>query len=612
MVILLFLAAASSRASLDSGPDNTILLSSFENVLVVDSFAIAVATQGVAVYQYDNDSAAFDFKDQLLLKFTQATMKRFGDTLVVNADKRILYFVDISSLPRLTLVGRVDVGQDFGDFTVHGTDLYVSEWFQGIWRYHLHDYNSATFADSSMKGILVSQLQITNDTMYVLDEYNGILRYDLGGFGFGQFIDYLYVPFRVSSFVQYDSLFCLLLRTGGVYFGDFDESGGKIVDSIPSIPTPLRAYVTHAQLLVLTQRQMFKVDRTDFSSITAVDIPDQKLDGDLFHMDSDDYLLLPGLEGGLSLFNLATGASPLEGLYRSGMLSDLFIYQDRLFTSGLGNPVDVWKICDSTQVHHDYTVLPEIGSTSFMAHNGDSLIVLYPDFQKIGVILNSLNPDSLSLENAFSVGSTPVRSLQLARNRIHKFETLIVDRPDYLDAYILADSGYVTYINRWGFIDKVVCSQVVDTFLYVVLAKRELLVYSITKDFTRHLVADVGLSGTTLSLYAHNDQLYIFGTDRLTVLDISDPPSIHPDTSIDLPFRVTEFGGIRRQPVYCRTGWNHGVQSCHCLSDPGRAWWGERKSDSGGGWRPGRLRRKRRVSLQSAPDLARTPRSRRR
>jgi hypothetical protein len=546
LIIGLLLSAATCRANLDSGPDKTILLSSFDDVMMVDSFAVAVATKGIAVFQYNSDSSLFEFKDQLFIPFTSATMKRFGDTLVVNTDNHKLYFVDISTLPSPTILGSVDIPQDFGDFALRGEDLYVSEWFDGVWRYRLNGLSSAAFADSSMKGILVSQLDISDDTLYVLDEYNGVLRYDLSGPGFGRFIDYLYVPFRVSSFEKYDSLFCLLLNSGGVYFGNFDEHGGAIVDSIPDIPTPLRAYQTDSLLVVLTQRQMFEIKRSDFTNITTVDIPYNKIDGDLFASDSTQYLVLPGLEGGLSLFSLCDMEPPVQGLFRWGLIADMFIYDHRLFTSGTANPVDVWQIGDSARITHDYAVLPYITSTNHMTHNGDSLVVEYPEYNKVGVILNSLNPDSLSLENAFSIGADPVRSLQLTRTRLHNFETLIVDRPEYLDVFILADSGYVTYINQWNFIDRVVSSTVVDTFLYVALAKRTILVYAIRKDFTLKYLTDFGLSGTALSMYPHNNELYVFGTDRMAVLDISDPPAIHSDTVIYVPFGVVnaqEYGG---------------------------------------------------------------------
>ncbi len=541
ILLLVLVGAAPSYSQLDTMPDNTILLNSFDAVLMVDSFAVTITTRGVAVLQYDRDSSLFEFKSQLFFDFTEATMKRYGDTLVVNADNQRLYFLDLSGLPHLTYLGSVDLGRKFADFTVYNDDVYISEWFDGVWRYHLDGLSSASFADSSMMGILVSQLEVQNDTLYVLDEYNGILRYDISGTGFGEFVDYLYVPFRVNSFLNYGSQICLLLNSGGASFGDFSQPGGRIVDSIPGVPSMLKAYKTDALLLLLAQRQMYIFNRSDFTQRAVVDIQDYKLEGDFFNVNYEQFIVLPGSNGGLSLFDLTNNNPPQQGLYRSGVVADMFVYGDHLYTSGSASPVDVWKIGDSAHVTHEYAIRPDINATSLMAHNGDSLVVLYPGYDKIGVILNASNPDSASLENTFSVGAAPVRSLQFVDSRWPNWSVLVVDRPDYLDVYVLTDSGYVTYINRWNFIDRIQDYAVKDTFLYVVLFKRVLMTWAIHKDFTLTLVSGMGLYGNSFKTFVHDNQLLVFGTDRVSVIDITDPPNMFTDTVIYLPLQVTDL-----------------------------------------------------------------------
>jgi len=367
--VLLMALAAAAWPTNDRFPDYTLLWNRFTSVMVIDGYAIALSPDGVVVCEYLSDHAIFVQAGQLFLDDYPLAMKAYGDLLVVKTlDERLLY-VDIGHLPEISALGQFDPGVPFADFILEGQNLYISAWFEGVWRFTLDGFNSAQFADSSMKGILVSQLHLENDTLYVLDEYNGIMRYDVSNGSLNGFVDYLYIPVRASGFSHDDALLLISAAGSGVLLGEFGHVGSGIIDSIGGLPAPQRTLFTDSAYVFVSDRLVTLVDRSDYDQRLTIPIGDDLVDGDLIVLDGVYNMLLPGAEGGLVLYSLEDFVGPVVAFDRPGPVSDVLLYANRLFTGGRANPVDVYTVGPETEPRLNYTIGDGLTNVADMDNN---------------------------------------------------------------------------------------------------------------------------------------------------------------------------------------------------------------------------------------------------
>lgn len=538
---LLFICfmSSSAKAKLDTLPDFAMLVSDVKGITFVNNYAVAVTNEGLAVFQYDSNLTKFVYQDQIFLRFNNASMKVYDSVLVVNVDNEKLYFYDLTQLPALINLGVINFKGTFGDFIIKGNDLYVSRWFDGVWRYYLTDFNHAQFVDSSMKGILVTQLEEVNDTLYVLDEYNGLLRYDLSTGGFGSFINYLYVPLQVASFIKYDSLFCLLLKTGNVYFGDFNKTGSMIVDSIINIPSLQKAYVTDSLLILVGNRQINYFNRSDISNRKFINVHNTLFDGGFFIYQNQYYFVLPNLEDGVTMYDLNDNFSPHQGLEHGGGIADMLIYDSKLFISGNDDPVEVYRIDDSSRVSYDYTIYDLLNSSGKMTHNGDTLFTFYPNISRVALITKSTNQDSLFLENSFYFGGWPLKQIIYNQEKIGDFHSIMLVGNSDIDIYTISDSGFIDYASQLNIGDNYV--SVKDSFMYITSYKDILMVYKIDSNFNIDYENDISLQGyVPHQSIVYGNKLILLETDKMDIVNISSPPDIFIDTTFLLPFQVSD------------------------------------------------------------------------
>jgi len=538
----LWLLVSSPRAEFDSIPDYTIMRSSIDAVTIVDSFALAVSNEGVTLFKFSDTSAQFSFVDQLYLDIDGGRMKRFGDRLVLKSADNRLSFFDISNLPELTYLGATEFDRMFADFVIDGSQVYLAAWFDGVRLYDMPTIGQAQFVDSSLKGILVTQIDIDGGVLCALDEYNGIVRYNLQSDAIGPARDIMYVPKRGTSFIHYDSLFAIVTYDG-VLFGDFGGATPQIVDSVTGIAAPRKIFLTDRKLVLLSDRTMWLLDRDELQVSDSLILEDNLADGDLFVINDQDHLILPSSIGGMTVFNLDDASVPYQGVYRAGHVSDLLIYNQKLFTGGVSNPVDVYAIGDSAHVLHEYSIFPELDSVTAMAHWQDTLMILYPGFNKIAEVLRSTEADEYHLERSMTVPADGVREMKFVEQKFGENRLLTIRRQDVIDVYGFSDLGYIDMLNQWTFFGSVQTLATRGSYVYVATSTRQVIECEISEEIDLMYRSTIGLSGLANDVVVVGDQLIVFQWDLMYQIDISVPGAMElVDEVVSLPYPVVDAG----------------------------------------------------------------------
>ena len=528
---------------IDPLPDQTLLWNGFHAVTIVDSFALALSSEGIVVSRYDRGSSNFVQVQQLFLDDEPVRMKVRDELLLVQTMRDSLLVIDIGHLPNMAQLGAVDIGLPPSDFDIHGQDLYVSAWFAGILRFTIDEHNEIRFADSSIKPILVTQVEVSGDTLYGLDEYNGIIRYDVAGSGFGRFIDYLFVPQRAARFGHVDDEFVIAAINGGILFGRFGQPGSGIVETADGGPSVVKILVTDNRFVFVGDRVVELMDRADHSQRTTFAIDDDRPDGDLFFLDDVPNLVLPGRTDGLVMYPLDEPAQSRAAYYRPGPVQGLSLYAGRLYTGGRTNPVDVFSLESWRQTPRlDFTVYPALQDVAALDHNGDSLIVLYRGLNKIAFITSSSDPDEYYLESSISVDSDDAVDMEYLPAWLNDGSAVMVSGPYSVSIYQIDDSTGIAHGVTWRFIGEVLDVATADSLLYVSTGKNAIGIYRVNDDLSLTWCHQIDLAIPAFELQAENRQLTYYTYNDMIYVDCSDP--VFPVEEAVIPLTLPVTNGV--------------------------------------------------------------------
>ncbi|MCK4301698.1 MAG: T9SS type A sorting domain-containing protein [candidate division Zixibacteria bacterium] len=547
--VLLVALAAPAWPSDDRFPDYTLLWNRFTSVMVVDGYAVALSPDGVVVCEYLPEHAMFVQAGQLFLDDYPLAMKAYGDLLVVKTlDERLLY-VDIGHLPEISTLGQFDPGVPFADFLLDGQNLYISAWFEGVWRFTLDGFNDAQFADSSMKGILVTQLCLENDTLYVLDEYNGIMRYDVSDGSLNAFVDYLYVPVRASGFSMDGALVLISAAGSGVLLGEFGHDGSGIIDSIDGLLAPQRTLFMDSTYVFLSNRVATLVNQDNYDQRLTIPTGDDLVDGDLIVLDGVCHLLLPGAEGGLVLYSLEDFVGPVVAFDRPGPVSDVLLYSSLLFTGGRANPVDVYTVGPETEPRLNYTIADDLTNVADMDNNGDTLIILYSDCNVVTLVGRSSNPDHF-LEASFAVNDTSAFGIEFL-DRWEDGSGLLVLGRTTISIYGISGQD-IELAAAWSLEDEVSAVALRDSMLVVAGDANRIDFFRITPDLKLELRSSINVEAPIHELLFLDNYLVYFEFDLMNYIDLSDLELPVIETTVSMSVPVT--GAVVRDDLLYTVG----------------------------------------------------------
>ena len=547
---LLLLSWGVSFGEIPRDPDYSILWNQFSSVVMVDSFAVVTTKEALVVLGPDTSSTLKPV-NQLFMPTEPYQQKRSGTVITVRSRDNILYFVDISNLPDIQLLGQADLQMPFSDYALFGQDLYVCNGFKGLLRYTMINYGSLTFADSSMRGIHYTRVDIYGDEMYALDDYNGILRYKLSGFGFGDFVDMAYVPLRATSFTKVDTMLAIAINGRKLMLASMGESSPHVTASYDLLIVPKRVFAIDSFVVAIGANasiaEMINLNSLEQTQFELADPPDSLVQGQTLMRDGAPQMLLPTASGGLALYNLdqiTVDPMPMPLLARPGPIADVYIKDKRLYTGGPGNPLDIITI-DSTGKPLKKDVMYSLTRIRAMDLDGDILAAYYNGLRN--VLLLNIETDPVVLDQAVFIGDKQVNELVYNDTPIDTMRSLFVGLEYSVESYVVSDSGFIAPGFDINVIDKVRALTVMDSLLFVATGKANLLMYRIYRDFGVSYVKNLSLARETVELVPYNGKLLAFPGNEMVVYNLDESLAASVGAVVPLPFQVlsTDFDGDR-------------------------------------------------------------------
>lgn len=537
ITLSLWLLCQIASAAIPEKPDVTILANDPAELYQYGAYLIGKNSKGLIAYRFDDIDSLYHYENIFYKNISSEKIKIFDSLLVYKANNDQLHFVNLSHLPQFEYLGFVDFNQEFADYVLKDNRLYLSMYFNGIAKYQLNSFTSAVFVDSSMTGIMVTQLEEQNDTLYVLDEYNGLLRYDIAAPDFGQLIDYMFIPFRVKSFIKNDSLYYLNLNDKKLFKGKFENPGEVIIDSVEVSSDINKIDLYMDNLLLFSSRSVSLLDKTTLAIANVLNIENYQPTGVTLDIGDAGYLLLPSLTGGVEALSLDLNTAPSQVLYY-GNFSDYSVYNNSLFVSAKDNPVVVYDINDQLDVTENYKIYETFSNSYKMTSNGDSLIVIYPNLNETAFIYASSDPDFYFLENSFALEDKTYYELYFQKQLTYNYNLLLMDLYNGFDVYSISSTGLIAHQLEWPEIeyktsftllgDKVVTSDGVANLSF----------YNILPDFSLEHFYDLNLGNRPLETIMHENYLYAFDAARMyKILLTPDTPYV-VEAQLNLPYAI--------------------------------------------------------------------------
>lgn len=542
--ILFFIMLTSvGQAEIKQIPDQTLLTaSSIGSVHTIDSFLVSASGEEVSLFVYDAILRQYRFLDSINIPTLEFKTSKLEDSiLVINSQDEKLYFVSLKNLPELQYLGFVDLQRSFADYTLIDNSLYIAGFYDGILRYKIQDYSQARFIDSSMTGILVTQLDHDSTYLYALDEYNGLLRYNLTGEGFGTFDEYLFVPLRSFAFTKVDSLFYLHLINGGFLVGDFNRpSGNNIVDSLIDLSQVKYLYATDSLLITTDEREITIIHRSDYSNVSVYPLTNLNPLGLLNPFDNSKTLMLPTLDGGLSFLTLDTSLVIQDGLALNGSINDIILQDSTLYMSSSGEPIHLFTSDSTGYMSYSHSLFENLNNSGQIEHNGDSLFVIYPDISRLTIITQADQPDSAQLVSPILVSPLSVRDMYYTGEQLYDNALIFIEHPFRYEVYAVSDSGYIAYENEWKFVADMTSLSVKDSIAVISDSKNVCSVYKILPSYDKEILTTINLDGSATESIFDNNFLYLFVDLNLYVLDFTNRDNIFIDTVLSIPKDVVD------------------------------------------------------------------------
>ncbi len=540
IIALTFCIALTTGAVSQLGkPDYSLLWNDYLAVAAIDSLAVCITPHAVVVNKYEETPQLFTPVNHCFLDDTPVALKYNDSLLLIKTDNNKITFVDITTLPHLQVLGTADIGIPFDDYVISGKNLYVSAWFEGIWHFSLSDYDHAQFVDSSRVGVLITQLEIVHDTLLALDEYNGILRYDVSGGELSTFIDYLWLPFQAASFVEDSSQVIILTKNQTVLVADFAFSPPVVVDTITLAGSPLHVFQTDDRLVFLDYRTLSVINKSDYHLLSTGTIDDCRLSGDIFRH-AQEYLLLPQQSGGLVLYSLDASPQAVAYSYRPGPITDISLHNGKLYTAGAQNPVDVFAFDSSGTPYLDYTMYEGLKNIAAIENNGDSLLVLFPKINRVAFILDATHADSFYLGGYVSFPDPNAQDVLLSSTKRDTLYPLLVTSSTNIFSYGITDSAGAYYADSWSSTGRILSSWLYDSLVFISTNKNQLWFCRLTESLTLDWMTVKDFSDPPSAALRHQGRLWLFVGNDMTVIELTDSQTVTVDTVVTLPLPVSD------------------------------------------------------------------------
>jgi len=540
--LLLISLALPAMAEVGANPDQTLLWNRYTAVRSLDEYAIGITSEGVAVMLWDFVEGEFTHEGELFLDEASEDIRVYGDLAVIRTRSDSLILIDLGDLPDLQYRGGFLPEEPYADFAYdrNSGDLYLSHWFEGITRWTQPSHWEFQFADSSLRPILTTQLMVEEGYLMALDEYNGLLRYDLSSNWLDQPSEYLYTPTRTHGFDVRGDQIALVAINNGCYSGEFGHTGSGVTGQLSDSTGAERVIVADNHFAMFSDRFLF-IYRTSDLELTrhmTASANSPWLGAGLIMLEGNSYLMLPNAGNGLLLINMETGDIQ-SAVKRPGPITSLSFVDGLLYTGGTANPIDVFRRDGRRNMSLEFTIHDQLAGVASMANNGDTLIALYAGPNKLAFITGASSAEEYYLESSISLRTSEPRSLEYVADWDDSSDVVFVTGKHEVSAYAIVDSAAVQYSGTWRLTTEIIDAAISsDSLLHVSNSKNLLQTYRILDDENLQYMSAITLATEVQELVVVGSHLVYFHGNKMHYLDYSNPASPIRDTSIELALPV--------------------------------------------------------------------------
>jgi hypothetical protein len=540
----LLLSAGAATAEIPRDPDFTLRWTGYTGVSVVDSYLVCATHSGLVVLQRKPTSdIGYELVSTLPLQTGLFTQKLHYPWLLLHTRANQLSLVDLSNLPEIQITATFDIEFPFQDYELRDSTLYVSMGFEGLWRYRLHNMTDAELLDSNIVGINLTDLHRHGDTLYALDIYNGVIRYALSDTAAPAYIDYLYLPFQVQSFLIENDDLILLTHNSSFMVATIATSPPLVTDTFNTLTAPSSLFALGNLVIMFdTLVEMIEVvDRSDGRDIFVPmdELPMIRSIGAAYTAETLDYLIYPSQSGNLLALELQSlyfgPIIPTQLVDRHGPLSGLALHNGKLFYGGPSNPLDYHRIATDGEPLGMTTLYSGLNDVSGLDQQGDSLLVMYPQIRRSLTL--EVQPDTNIFRGTLFVDASRYKSIRLNPNKIDSMRSFFLIGDLRLDLYTISDSGEVSltnYINTVGLITDV---ELLDS-LIVIASTKILQFYRLYNNFAIEYRGQLKMENEISEIRPHMHRLMVFQGPKLSMVNASVPTNPVVDTVVILNRRV--------------------------------------------------------------------------
>ncbi|MBD3332336.1 hypothetical protein GF356_05765, partial [candidate division GN15 bacterium] len=246
-------------------PDHALMINNIQRVMTVDSYLLAMNRNGLTVCTFDPQTEQFTPGPFLFTNARPIGAELSADSayIVVQTNDNVLHLFVTDHLPDLVEVISLTIPVSFADFALSGDVLFLARWFDGIERYEVDfQQGSVTLTASSLYPILSTQVEVYADTVYLQDEYNGVMRWPVAR-ALSDQPQELLLPRRARSFGQLSDRFYFPLVGGGerVLVGEFGHQGAGVVDTVSQVTSVERIFFTDSLIVMASPVEISVVHR---------------------------------------------------------------------------------------------------------------------------------------------------------------------------------------------------------------------------------------------------------------------------------------------------------------------------------------------------------------
>lgn len=335
---------------------------------------------GLQVYDGGVDFVNPSFVSQLSLDYAYDHFEMSGDHGAVYTSDGRIAFIDIADRDDMRLSGHVSLNDTIFDYVMYDSVGFVACGFEGISIIDQSDLEN-TFVTATLEdAVHAVAVEATNGFLYVVDDYNGLLVYDLS------------IPMQpqLIDFVLFSSPVRDVSVTGDELYLAFGESGiYAYTVELPWRMIPSRMYTTDSKVLKVESfdETLLAVDLFRAVHIFDTDSSEARivLNGrdasnrfDFARRNGRDYLFAPDRSGDFRVLSVDGGPEPDQvwmypGSYR---ITNVALVDSLLLVSGATDDLDIWKIggdkpeiVSSFESSNQFTYVTALDSLVMVAEN---------------------------------------------------------------------------------------------------------------------------------------------------------------------------------------------------------------------------------------------------